>query len=69
MTTDRDCDATAFPTENQHWPECGLTKLQWAATHIAAAIATNLLAGGKDEQYIAEKATLIAVKVLEWSKP
>lgn len=69
--TEIDTDAGAFPTQGtaRDWPYCGLTKLQWSSVQIAAAIAPGMLAEGKDEQAIAEKATLIACKTLEWSAP
>ena len=69
--TERDADASAFPNteETKFWPNCGLTKLQWASIQVAASIAPGLIECGCSEQQIAEKATLIAEKTLEWSAP
>lgn len=65
--SERDCDVSAFPTEDQFWPNCGLTKMQWASALIAASIAPSML--HSDEQAIADKAAAIAMAVLERSAP
>ncbi len=67
-----DQNSVAFPTEHE-WPQCGLTKLQWAAVTIAAGISRRLSNdhdfADVDAQKIARDATRIAVAVLEATLP